>query len=353
MIKNIIIGAGFSAAVTKILIGKDARIIGSLDHINAKNKNLLRRKSIECNKIFSKKTFSYGTLDFNLKNGKLHDRLTLGGNSSIWGGKINLKKIPTKIIKLFKKKKIFFKKLSFNTTGTISNNKNISQLQIKSGEILQTQHLPIKIQNGYLESFFINKNKIYIIIKNSKNLKSQKINVKNLFLCIGSVQLLDLLYRSKFLKEKDIIEFSEFYHKYKWNFINSPFKKNATTVRYHFCRALGHFFGIQSFSKFLKLLKFIPICVDQNFYKKKLNYKLHIKNGIVLENINKKNSINFGQSIHYCNMKINNISINNFLSKINPNIFGGGMSFINQKEPGPISNEIILDIHLKLAKLLN
>ena len=46
-----------------------------------------------------------------------------------------------------------------------------------------------------------------------------------------------------------------------------------------------------------------------------------------------------------------NIDINEFLFKINPNIFGVGMSFIKQKKPGPISNEIVLDAKKKCKKL--
>ena len=65
----------------------------------------------------------------------------------------------------------------------------------------------------------------------------------------------------------------------------------------------------------------------------------------------KKKEKRFGESIHYCNFKINNMDINKFLARINPNIMGLGMSFINQKKPGPISNEIISDAKIKCKKL--
>jgi len=45
------------------------------------------------------------------------------------------------------------------------------------------------------------------------------------------------------------------------------------------------------------------------------------------------------------------VDINKFLAKINPNIMDLGMSFINQKKPGPISNEIISDAKIKCKKL--
>ena len=41
MIKKIIIGAGFSAAVSKILTGNKTKVIGSLNHYNLKDQNYL------------------------------------------------------------------------------------------------------------------------------------------------------------------------------------------------------------------------------------------------------------------------------------------------------------------------
>lgn len=352
MIKNIIIGAGFSAAISKILTGNKTKIIGSLNHQNLKDQNYFRRKTVEINKLMSKKAFSYGTLKFNLKNGKMHDRLTLGGNANIWGGMIDAKKIPERHLRFFKKNNINFEKLSFRKTGTISNNKNIMQIQSREGLILKTEHLPIKIKNGYILNFFTKKKKLFINIKNSKKSKLQTLQVKKLFLCVGSVQLLDLLYRSNLLKENDIIEFSELYDHFKWRFTFSGYEKNITTVRYHFCRALGHFFGIQYFARYLKLFSFVPLCVDQKFYSKKNSYKLTINNGTVTEIKNQKfETKKFGNSIKYFNMKINNIEINKYLNKINSNIIGFGMSFINKKGPGPISNDILMDIVKKLRKI--
>ena len=49
--KNIIIGAGFSASITKILIGKNSKIIGCKNQQNINNLN--RRRNIKYNKFFS------------------------------------------------------------------------------------------------------------------------------------------------------------------------------------------------------------------------------------------------------------------------------------------------------------
>ena len=108
MTKNVIIGAGFSAAITKLLIGNNSKIIGSNGKLNLQNTNLIRRKSIEVNKLFSSKAYSYGALNYDLKNGFLHDRLIFGGNANIWGGNINIKNIPKKLIYFLEKKKYMF-----------------------------------------------------------------------------------------------------------------------------------------------------------------------------------------------------------------------------------------------------
>jgi len=347
MIKNLIIGAGFSAAFTKLALGKQSEIIGCLKQDKFHYNNLIRRKSLECNKIFSKKTFSYGTLRFDLKNGKLHDRLFKGGNSNIWGGKFNIKKIPIKFINLLKNNNIFLQKLSYSKTGTISNNPNLAQLQTKSKKIFKVEYLPIKIKNNYVLKIFKHKKKLNVLTINNKT-KRKNLKIKKIILCVGTVQLLDLLFRSGFIKDKDIIEFSEFKHEFKWNFLNAKFNKKTTTVRYHFSRALGHYLGIQYFSLLLKFFKIIPLCIDQIFYAKKINYKLIINKGVISEFNKRLTNTNFGESIHYCNMRINKIDINNFLKKIDKNLIGIGMPFINQKLPGPISNEIILDMLKKL-----
>ena len=145
-------------------------------------------------------------------------------------------------------------------------------MQTYSGKILSSNNILNKIKDGYILSFFVKENKIYISWINQQNNKLHQTQVDKLFLCVGAVQFLDLLYRSNILKNGDLVEYSEFYHKYKIRSIYSKIpRKNITVIRYKLSRAIGHYLGIQFFSKFLKLLNFIPLCVDQCFYKKKIN----------------------------------------------------------------------------------
>ena len=351
MYKDLIIGAGFSAAITSIFLKKKIKIIGTCNHDIIKNYKFLRRKELEVNKLLSKKTYSYGTLKYKIKDRTLHDRLILGGNTKIWGGHISINKIPKFIIKILSKNNIIFKKLSFKETGTESNNQNIVQLQSINNQILDTNNIPLKIKNGYLEKIIYEKKKLFVNILTSEN-KIKKIEVGKLFLCIGAVQLIDVLYRSKMIKNNDVIEFSEFKHNFKIGKKNFNSKSKSTLIKYHFSRAIGHLLGIQKYSTFLKLFSFIPIYVDQSFYSKRLKFKFLIKKGCLYE-ISKRNLLNknFGNSIHYCNFKINNINVRKYLQKINPNIHGFGMSFVDQTEPGPISNDIVNDIYKELGIL--
>ena len=75
--------------------------------------------------------------------------------------------------------------------------------------------------------------------------------------------------------------------------------------------------------------------------------RIKSSHGIIINNYSKNNEI-FGKSTHFCHLKINKIDINKFLSKISPGLKGIGMAFINQKAPGPISNDIILDSFKKI-----
>ena len=349
MAKNLIIGAGFSAAVTKSLLKNDTDVLG-LHHSKFIKKENLRRPNLDSNKFFSRKSYSYGSLILNLKVGKFHDRLTIGGNSNIWGGHINIKEIPIKIIKQLKK--IFnFNKLSFGLTGTISNNQNIYQIQNNKNNIFDVTPLLKKIRNSFILKFSIKNKKILIQTIDFEKNKIKSIEINKLFICVGVIQLLDLLYRSGFLKKNDIIEMSEFKYRLKFSFRNSKITdKNSQIIRYKFSRAIGHFLGIQKYSKFLKLLDLVPFYVDQHFINQKINYKLKMINNNCLTDNFISNPKTFGRSIHYCNLRINKTPINKFLNKINPNILGLGMAFVKQKSPGPISNDIIIDIIKKIKK---
>jgi hypothetical protein len=58
----------------------------------------------------------------------------------------------------------------------------------------------------------------------------------------------------------------------------------------------------------------------------------------------------FGKSIHYCNLNINGTNVNHIFKAFSPNVLGLGMAFVKQREPGPISDSILLDAFGKLRE---
>jgi hypothetical protein len=107
-----------------------------------------------------------------------------------------------------------------------------------------------------------------------------------------------------------------------------------------------HKFGLRKTNFLLNILNFIPFYLDQIFYFKKRIIRMRLNNDTIIFSNNFENNV--GSSVHYSNMKINNLSINAFLKKISLNILGIGMPFVKQKLPGPISNDIFLDAINKL-----
>lgn len=350
----IIVGGGFSAFLAKLLTNAPVKLVTPVDEKIIKKK-MLRRKTFEFNKFLSEKAYSYGTLQTNIKNIKLHDRLKIGGNSSIWGGLTDIAKISTKNISKFKSNRIKFVRLSFCNTGSISNNNNICQITSKEN-IIDVKSIFSDFINGYLLSFSVEKKNIrlnILTLSNKNKIIKKTIFTKKLIICTGVVQTIDLLYRSGIIKDDDMIKLDEFSYLLKYKFLFFPYlfeKLNTINIiRYKFSAAISHLLGIQKKIKYAFLIDLIPVYVDQYFMNKINSCYLKVDKGILKsENCSFNNNQTFGNSIHYCNMTVNNININKLLQGISPNIFGIGMAFVCQKAPGPISNDIILDASKKM-----
>ena len=59
-----IIGGGFSGSIAKIYLNKKSKLIAFNNKIKLNETRLIRRKNIECNKFFGKKSISIGSLNF-------------------------------------------------------------------------------------------------------------------------------------------------------------------------------------------------------------------------------------------------------------------------------------------------
>ena len=114
----------------------------------------------------------------------------------------------------------------------------------------------------------------------------------------------------------------------------------VTVVKYSFFKIIDHFFGTKTFN-LLNSIK-IPMYVDQLFTHN--NNKLDLVFDINANTIKSSSKKKFGDSIHYCNLSIDGININKYLSNISNNVYGISMPFVKQKFPGPISGDIINNI---------
>jgi len=344
MINNdtIILGSGYSAALCDIFIPGNKLCIGLKNNnifynSNFNNCKIYRRnKEFEINKLSLIRSKSFGVLQSKLYNAKLHDKLCFGGKSKIWGGFINSENISEENIKVLNTNNIFLKKLNFLTTGSISNIPSICQMQDKENHIFSAQNYFKNIIDNYVHKIVISKSNIKLVFFDGNFVETNKV-----FLATGVLQTLDLLYRSGFIANNDTIQLTEFKYNISLKFKTDPlnFDTEDTVIRIKTTRALNHLLSIQ---KKYSLYDILPIYVDQVFSKVKEELKLRIINGS-LTNIS-INKLPFGKSIHYCNLHINGIDAQTYIRKISKNITGVGMSFVDQCNPGPISNDILRHI---------
>ena len=103
MIETLIIGSGFSALCSDIILKNFNTKILNFNKTNYSPSFLVHRKNLNFYKFFSTKGLSSGTINFDIyKNIQLHDHLTEGGNTNLWGGFIDISEVPIEFINLFK-----------------------------------------------------------------------------------------------------------------------------------------------------------------------------------------------------------------------------------------------------------
>lgn len=78
MDKITIVGGGFSASISKILIDHPVDVISPVSLLKSPNESLKSNPALAINKFFGKKALSFSKLRFHLGRTKLHDRLRLG-----------------------------------------------------------------------------------------------------------------------------------------------------------------------------------------------------------------------------------------------------------------------------------
>jgi len=342
MEKIIIIGSGFSALVAYLKFKKYNPIVISSSNYPYIDTNFKQRKNLNINKFFATKSNSQGNIIYELNNNtQIHDRLSLGGNTNLWGGFINTQNLPVNFLEIANKNHINFIKLNIKENGYSSNQKQIKQLRDYKNNILNSSLFFENLIEGFVYSLQVNNNKIKVNFFKFKKQKFETFYANKIFLAISFPQIIDLFFRSNFIYKDIFITLSEYGHRYKKT-LRKDFKKYNSkkniVIKYDLIRTFKHFFGFQKSVDNIKLK--IPIFVDQifSFEKRLLELKLNFDSKKIIETSGNKF---FGDSIHYCNLKINDNNIDNYVKEISNNIIGISVPFVNQKNPGPISNDII------------
>ncbi len=249
-------------------------------------------------------------------------------------GQYNFKKISNsikdanlKIYKKFIKKKIFHIKEIFEKDSIFSNTRCIVD---KNDQVL-------RVQQKYFKSNLKVK-KIEKIIINKKELKISADNeiykIEKLVLCIGNLNLIDLLYKSELIFPNDIISYDDGDCSYVVNFLIDP-KKNyyipmpILNILEKLIFKKSNFYNITNSSFFL-----------QKFNSITKKYKIKCKDLIENTNMN----LRFFLSNHVSNLRINNIPIRKFLSKKSKRVQVFSTGTVNKYLQGPISQDLIFDI---------
>ena len=271
-----------------------------------------------------------------IKSKRFYENIGIGGNSNIWGGYINYKKLTSlcknkkfnsfiKSQKIFKFKSLFIKKI-FHNTYYISNYKNNNIFRVQKKDFYN----PVITKKIEKISF---KNKKISLYTGNKKILTESVS-----LCVGNLSLLKILNNSNIINSNDIISFDDgncsyvlnTFLNFKNNYyipltINEIIEKLIKGKKDRYYNKINKTFFVQKFS---------------NQYKK-YNFKL---NELMQY---KSHYIRYFLSHHIANLRVNNIPINLFIKKFSKkiNIYSSGV--IEKYRPGPVSQDIIYNAVVK------
>ncbi|MBT8537141.1 hypothetical protein G6715_05035 [Polynucleobacter paneuropaeus] len=341
--KDLIVGTGFAAALVKSYLNtKEIEVISPNFYAGyGQNEILHESRFLECNKPLNKRSSTISTLK-HLPNKvvNLHNRIINGGNSSIWGGFYDATNAEDRLSFLSKIGAVPLD-LSFDITGSASNNNNIKQLVDKYGHIYNAA---INFKNNEILNSFLLKliPKNGYILTEQLDLNSNKVLYKEyekVYLCCGVYNTIGIINNSFNINNFNL---GDYYHTLSICNLFSDMNESrgGVIIRYTIPRAINHYLGIQRQAKFTG--QNLLIGVEQRFTNEKISLDLTIADGVLSSSTKAKE---FGSSIHYSNLFIDGLPLNNFLESTCDGVVAFGMAAVMDYKPGPISNSIHDSIH--------
>jgi len=338
--KILIIGSGFSAALTKSYLKSGSIRIFSpnlYDFNSNLNNNLYFSNTLSHWKLCATVGGALSNHNFIAKSGNinLHNIIAQGGNSRIWGGFYDAEQNfnYTKHLNIIGAKLI---KLDYHSTGSKSNNSGIVQLQDKQNKIYSADNYLNEIESKFVLKINVissNNFEVIYLMPNDIKLKSERFN--KIFICAGVINTISLLANSFNCKDFSL---NDNPLNIKLVNLNSQFNdlKYSTSIRYTLLRAANHYLGLQFKNNLINYKGFYGI--EQQFINgKSMKLNLNInQDQIHMNNYGEP----FGKSIHYNNLHVSNTPVSVYLNNISSNIVIFGMASVNQNRGGPISNNI-------------
>ena len=262
------------------------------------------------------------------KSGKFYEISGIGGNTNIWGGYINYKRFNSflkekKFKKFFDETKLFkIRKLSkINKYNTCY----LSEYKSENIFRIRKKNFKNKFINEKINRISFEKN--YIKLFGEKEYKTKYLN-----LCIGNLSLLELLYKSKIIKDNDTITFRDSECSYSINvFLNHrdyyyiPMKLSDMILKLIFKKVISYNSNFKS-----------PL-IYQKFKKRNFIFKFKLKEILNLKSLYPR----FFLSNHIADIKINNSSLEKFINKKSKNIRIYNSGICKRYIAGPISQDLI------------
>ena len=259
-----------------------------------------------------------------------------GGNTNIWGAYINLERFK-KFLTSNKKFRIFYENNSIFTTSRISTKSHFNKIGFiqnkKTKKILRLNKSFFKNPINFdLKKITINKNHVDLI-SSKKTFRVKKVN-----LCIGNIGLIKVLKQSNLISNHDIITYEDSSIKYVLNFnlnhkkfyyIPMSLKQIVEKLFYK-----SHFYNINENNNNL---------IVQGVSKEKKIFKFS-----TLKLLNAQKSFHRGMTTnHIANLRINNLTIENFIRKKSKRVIVNNSGTISKYIPGSISQELIFNTYVK------
>lgn len=335
MVEVTIVGGGFSALCCQFM-KPTARVITRRANVGA-GWSQPGRSAFQINKALARKAHCHSSIDNENSEIQLHARDDVGGNSAVWGGFIDLERLADEPRRVFEENGVRFVPLSRADTGSWSADPGFSQIQFRN-KILDASDLLRIDEHAEVSLIRIGQNSEIELELKGEDGQVGNARTSSLLLATGVVKTIDLLYLSGFLNDSDLLGLEEFDYDLQLLFRTQGAKSSAEKhIDYTLPRAVNHYIGLQS--KPLLSWPFPPV-MRQVFKSSKTKLNFRLQDGLLAFEATPKA---FGGSIHYCNLTVNGLPVNEHLRRQNIAIRVVGMAAVRQSKPGPISNDIIMD----------